>query len=371
MIENNVAHGHAHRDFENARAGDVAAHADKFQATRATGALCDEPIDAASENLRNVDKRFNVVDDRRFLPEADLAGKRRLIARLGAMALDGFDERAFFAADVAAGADKNFEIKVEVAAEDFFPKKPRAITAANLFAEDFFLKMIFVADVDDAALRAGNETRDDHTLDEQMRQVGHDEAVLDGARLTFIGVADNVFHGIGLLANKIPLHTGRKSRAAHAFQFGGFELCQDVVPGLGGNEFAHDAVLFVLAIGICFAGNARLLGMRLVNVVAANGATGDQLGMRGGDNREDVIVDGNCGSMIAAAEAGNIAYLHLFGARIGEAAFEIGAQLASAVEMTAHVGTDANLRFRRRREVKMRIKTCDAMNLVERRLVAL
>ena len=331
----------------------------------------DEPIDAACENLRNVDKRFNVVDNGGLLPEADLAGKRRLIARLGAMAFDGFDQRAFFAADVAAGADKNFEIKVEAAADDVFSKKSRAITAANFFAEDFFLKMIFVADIEDAPLRAGDEARDDHTLDEEMGQVGHDEAVLDGAGFTFIGVTDNVFHGIGLLANQIPLHAGGKSRPAHAFQFGGFELCQDVVPGLGGNEFAHDAVLFVLAIGICFAGNARLLGMRLVNVVAANGATGDQLGMRGGDNREDVIVDGNCGSVIAAAETGDVANLHIFGVRIGEAALEIRAQRASTVEVATHVGADANLRFGRRHQMKMRIETCDAMNLAEWRLVAL
>src|SRR5258708_19441585 len=120
MNEDNVAHGRAHGYFENAGPAHPAADTDKFQSARATGALSDEPIDAARENLRNVDEGFDVVDDGGFLPEADLARKGRLVARLGAMAFDGFDERAFFATDVAAGADKNFQIEIEVAAEDLF-----------------------------------------------------------------------------------------------------------------------------------------------------------------------------------------------------------------------------------------------------------
>src|SRR5207249_593243 len=128
--------------------------------------------------------------------------------------------------------------------------------------------MIFVADIEDAALSAGNQAGDDHAFDEKMRQIGHDEAVLDGAGLAFIGVA-------------------------------------------------------------------------------LDGAAGDQFGVSGGDIREDVIVDGNCRSMIAAAETGDVANLYIFWPRIGEAALEIGAQLASAVEMAAHVSADANLRFGR------------------------
>src|SRR6266700_1957560 len=144
VIQNNVAHGHAHGDFENARPGNMAADANEFQATRAACALLDKPLDAAGENLRNVDESLNVIDDRGFLPQADLAGERRLIARLGAMALDGFDQRALFATDIAAGANKNFQVVIEIAAEDFFSENPCSIATANLFVEDFFLQMIFV-----------------------------------------------------------------------------------------------------------------------------------------------------------------------------------------------------------------------------------
>src|SRR5258708_22082021 len=112
-----------------------------------------------------------------------------------------------------------------------------------------------------------------------MRQIGYDKAVLDGAGLAFVGVADDVFDRIGLLADKVPLHAGRKSGTSHAFQFGGFELCEDVVPSTRLNEFAHDAVLLAIAIGIGFARDARLLGMRLVNLLSAPRAAGRFVGI--------------------------------------------------------------------------------------------
>src|SRR5260370_31608624 len=146
-----------------------------------------------------------------------LSGELSLVGRYGAICHYGYDDRTFVATDLSAGADKNFHVVVEIAAKDFLSQKPGAIAAANLFAEDFFLKMIFVADVEDAAFRSGDQARYDHALDEQVRQVGHDEAVLDGAGLAFVGVANDISHRIGLFADKIPLHAGGKSGAAHAF----------------------------------------------------------------------------------------------------------------------------------------------------------
>ena len=137
------------------------------------------------------------------------------------------------------------------------------------------------------------------------------------------------------------------------------------------SELADDAVLFTLAIWIVLASDAGVLGMRLVNGVALDGVAGDLFGVSGGDIGEDVIVDGDCRSMIAAAETGDVANQYIFWPRIGEAALEIGAQLASAEEMAAHVSADANLRFGRREEMKMRIETRDAVDLVEGRLGAL
>ncbi len=145
-----------------------------------------------------------------------------------------------------------------------------------------------------------------------IRQIGHDEAVLDGAGLAFISVADNIFDGIGLFAHEIPLHAGGKSGPAHAFQFGRFKLREDVIPCFGLNELADDAILFAVSVGIGFAGDALLFGMRLVNIVAANGAAADLLGSRRGNFRKNMIVDGNSRSVVAPAKAGDVANLHVF-----------------------------------------------------------
>src|SRR5882757_10262211 len=100
-----------------------------------------------------------------------------------------------------------------------------------------------------------------------------------------------------------------------------------------------------------------------MNVIAADGASRDLLGTSRRNVRENVIVDRNSRSAIAAAEAGDITNLQVFRTRIGKAAFQISAQFASAVEVAAQVRADTNLRLRRRHEMQVRIKTRDAVNL--------
>jgi len=75
--------------------------------------------------------------------------------------------------------------------------------------------------------------------------------------------------------------------------------------------------------------------------------------------------------VIAAAEAGNIANLHVFGPGTGKAPLQISPQFARAMEMTAHIRANPNLRFGRGREMEMRIETRHAVNLIKRSLRAL
>jgi hypothetical protein len=75
--------------------------------------------------------------------------------------------------------------------------------------------------------------------------------------------------------------------------------------------------------------------------------------------------------VVAAAETGNVANLHVFGAAACKAPLKLRAQFASAPEMAAHVRTDTNFGFGRGRQVKMRVKTSDAVNLVKRSVRAM
>ncbi len=305
------------------------------------------------------------------MPDAGLDREGRFVAGLGALAFDGFDQGAFFAADVAAGADKNFQVEVEIGAQDFFAEQAGAIAAANFLAEDFFLEMVFVADIEDAFFRAADESGQDHAFDDQVRKMGEDEAVLDGAGLAFVGVADDVFFGPWLFADQIPLHAGGETGAAHAAEFGGFEFSERAVPIFGGGELAGYAVLLVVGVGVGGALHAGVVEVRGFQRVAAKGAVYDLFGAGGGDVGENLIIDGSGWGVIAAAQAGDVANQDFLRAGGGEAMFQVGAQVAGAVEVAAHVGADADIGCGRRGQMKMGVEAGDAVNLIQGRAGAL
>ena len=64
--------------------------------------------------------------------------------------------------------------------------------------------MIFVPNVKNAFFCSGDEARDNHAFDDQIGNVREDKAIFYGAGLTLVCVANNVFHGVRLLANQVP-----------------------------------------------------------------------------------------------------------------------------------------------------------------------
>jgi hypothetical protein len=63
----------------------------------------------------------------------------------------------------------------------------------DFVVEDFFLLVVFVADVKDAFFCAGQKAGENHAFDDEVGDVGEYEAVLDRARLAFVRVADDIF----------------------------------------------------------------------------------------------------------------------------------------------------------------------------------
>ena len=77
-----------------------------FRPGRAAQALRLIPLDALHQNLRHVGERLHIVQRGWLVKHALRHRKRRFVARLGALALDGFNQRALFAANISAGADE-------------------------------------------------------------------------------------------------------------------------------------------------------------------------------------------------------------------------------------------------------------------------
>jgi len=87
--------------------------------------------------------------------------------------------------------------------------------------------------------------------------------------------------------------------------------------------------------------------------------------------RKNVVIERNSRGVITTAEARDIANLYVFGARRGKRRLQGGTKLGGAIQVTTEIATDSQVGFGRDGEMKMRIKACDTMNLVERGLGSL
>ena len=88
------------------------------------------------------------------------------------------------------------------------------------------------ADVDVAGVRAHGEAGDQAALDQQMRIVPHDLAVLAGAGLGLVGIDDEIVRpAVRLLGHERPFEAGREAGAAAAAQAGRLHLVDDASRG--------------------------------------------------------------------------------------------------------------------------------------------
>src|SRR5690606_6881868 len=90
-----------------------------------------------------------------------------------------------------------------------------------------------------------------HALDEGMRVVTQDVAVVAGAGLALVGVAHHVFLAGGVARHEAPLHAGRKARAAAAAQTRGLHFLDDL---LGRDLLAQDALPGLVPVDLAVAG---------------------------------------------------------------------------------------------------------------------
>src|SRR4029077_17030900 len=109
-----------------------------------------------------------------------------------------------------------------------------------------------------------------------------------------------------------------------------------------------------------------MLRMRLGNLFAENRTSHNSFRRRCHYALENVVVDGTRRRLIAPPEAGHIANLHIRRAVLCESLLQLRAELTRSIQMAAHVRANTYIRFGRRRKMKVRIETGDAMNLIKR-----
>ncbi len=152
----------------------------------------------------------------------------RLVARLALLALQRLHQRGFLAADVGAGAERVVDVDVDAAAENVLAQPAVPVGFGQRFLdvlERLVVKLATHVVVGHAA--AGGVAGDRHALDNRVRVVAQDVAVLAGARLGLVRVAQDVLLA-RTLGHEAPLQAGREARAAAAAQAGGLDHFDDV-----------------------------------------------------------------------------------------------------------------------------------------------
>ena len=91
----------------------------------------------------------------------------------------------------------------------------------------------FAANIDVAGVGVHGEAGDQAALDQEMRVVPHDLAVLAGAGLGFVGIDHEIMRAaVGLLGHERPFQPGREAGAAAPAQARSLHLVDDPVAAL-------------------------------------------------------------------------------------------------------------------------------------------
>src|SRR5262249_1564293 len=140
--------------------------------------------------------------------------------------------RGLLAADIGAGAV--MEVEVEVPAVDVaLADQLGLIGLVDRGLQTFSFSDELAADVDVAGVRGHGGAGEEAALDEKMRIVPHDLAVLAGAGLGLVGIDDEIMRPVAdLLGHERPFEAGREASAAAPALARGFDLVDQPVAAL-------------------------------------------------------------------------------------------------------------------------------------------
>ncbi len=182
-----LAQRNAHLLLDHARLLDVARDLEQLGAGVVGLAQHREPCGAPAQDIAGHGDGLDIVDGGRRAVEPGVGGERRLQARLALLALQAFQQRGFLAADIGAGA--MMDEKVEVPAVDVvLADQLGRIGLGDRGFEPLALADELAAHVGVAGVCPHRERCQQGALDQQMRIVPHDLAILAGAGLGLVRV---------------------------------------------------------------------------------------------------------------------------------------------------------------------------------------
>ena len=204
-------------DFNFVIAGfaNVAAEADDARAGVVRRAELGVFGTAHRDDVLHMAKRLDVVDDGRALVKAEHGREiRRLDARVGTLAFEGFDEPGFLTANVGARAAMNVEFEIVATTEDILTKEPLCLRLADGTVQNARALVHLATDVNVGEVNVVRVAGNDEAFQQLVRIFVNDLPVLECAWLGFVGVADEI-NGLAAFAiHEAPFQTAGNTRAA-------------------------------------------------------------------------------------------------------------------------------------------------------------
>ncbi len=142
--------------------------------------------------MGNAGQGLDIVDNRRAGEDTDHGGEGRLEAWKPPLALDGFDESRLLSADVGAGAAVDMDLEIVAAADDVLPEEVLAPSLGDCSFEDLGLAHELTANVNVRRVGVDGIRRDGDSLENHVGVDQDQLAILEGARLRLVGVADHI-----------------------------------------------------------------------------------------------------------------------------------------------------------------------------------
>ena len=152
--------------------------------------------------------------------DSRLHRERRLVPGLAPESFDRVEDRGLFPADVRAAAAADLDVEGESCPHHVWAKEPPCARRVDRALEPLGGQGILSPHVDESLLAPGRERGDRHGLDDAERVALHDDAVLEGAGLGLVGVADEVVRPHRLPGDRVPLPSGGERRPAAAEELG-------------------------------------------------------------------------------------------------------------------------------------------------------
>ena len=193
-------------------------------------------------NMFHVAEGFDVVDDRGTHVKAKHGREvRRLDPGISPFAFQGLNEAGLLPANVGPGPAMHINLKVIAAVEDVFAEETGRLGLGDCLFQHLPAGGELAADVEVGQLHPVGEAAEDHSLQQLVRILMDDLAVLEGAGLRFVRVADQIdrLRNLGGI-DEAPLHPRGKTGAAASAQLALLHFLPD---GVGPHREAFLQVL--------------------------------------------------------------------------------------------------------------------------------